>query len=349
MERLILQRLGCHKLLQSDLRDPVAIVAWSGAVQSQDFAGAKWSLGQRGVGLTDETIERAFNDGAILRTHVLRPTWHFVTPADIRWMLTLTAPRVQRFLAHTYKFYELDARTLARGRDILGRALADRDHLTRAELAVALRRGRITAAGPRLAMLTIDAEVHQVMCSGPLRGRQFTYARFDARVPASKPLARDEALAALAQRYFMSHGPATLKDFAWWSGLTMADVKAAVGLATLSRDTINAIDYWFSLSSGPRRPAAARAHLLPAYDEYLVAYKDRAPIGAASWGKAGAYSNHIMMNGVSCGWWRPAPEGQQVTISITYAGAADASVRRAVERAARTYATFLGRPVVVQS
>lgn len=350
MERLILQRLDSHRLLRSDLRDPAAVVAWFGAVQAQDFGGAKWSIGQRTHGLTDQSIEDAFNVGSILRTHVLRPTWHFVTPADIGWMLALTAPRIQRFNAHAYKQFELDVRTLARGREILARALEGGESLTRAELAAALRHGRVMASGPRLGLLTIDAELHQVMCSGPLRGRQFTYVRFDERVPRSKMLSREDALAALTRRYFASHGPATLKDFAWWSGLTMTDVKAAVALGDLRRETIDDVEYWGTSSTLPGNPRTSRAHLLPTYDEYLIAYKDRTPIGASSWGRGGAsaYVNHLAMDGLVCGSWRPRVGKQQVTISVKHAGRPDANVSRAVARAAALYGRFLGKAVAIE-
>jgi hypothetical protein len=197
VEPLILQRLANQRLLASASDDVPAAVAWLGAVQAQNFAGAKWSLAERTTGCGDAVIQQAFNDGDILRTHALRSTWHFVTPADIGWMLTLTGPRMQQSNVHVYGQFELDGSAL-----------------TRAELAAALQRGGINATGPRLGLITIDAEISQMMCSGPLRERQITYARWDTRVPPTRSVTREEALAALTRRYVASHGPATAHDFA---------------------------------------------------------------------------------------------------------------------------------------
>jgi hypothetical protein len=310
-----------------------------------------WALGQRANGLSAASIERAYDEGAILRTHVLRPTWHFVTPDDIGWMLMLTAPRVQRFNAPYYKQFELDPRTLSRTRSILARALEGDAHLTRSELAVALKRARIVAKGIRLALLTIDAELNQVICSGAMRGKQFTYARFQSRVPRSRTYTREEALAALTRRYFASHGPATMKDFAWWSGLTISDVKAGIALikADITREVVGDLEYWTVLSDAPPARRASSARLLPTYDEYLIAYKDRAMVvGASRPLFSDRFAHHVVIGGLLAGSWKPTVTSSGVLIDVSYYGATTETQRRALERAAASYGRFMAKPVMLR-
>jgi hypothetical protein len=187
-------------------------------------------VAQRARSLTVAAIDRAFDDRRILRTHVLRPTWHFVVPGDLRWMQALSAPRLRRLLATYERRLEIDARLITRVRRIVETALAGGRSLTREALAAELRRrGRIDASGQRLAHLVMYLEVDAVICSGPRQGRQFSYALVDDRVPPAPDRSRDEALGELARRYFQSHGPATVHDFAWWSGLTMGEARRGAG------------------------------------------------------------------------------------------------------------------------
>lgn len=348
VERLVLQRLINQKLLRSEVREAADVVAWLGAVQSQDFPAAKWGLAQRTIGLSNEAIEHAFNAGAILRTHVLRPTWHFVTPADIGWMLTLTAPRVHQCSAHAYRQFELDPRTLSRARTIIARALDDGAQLTRAELAAALGRGGITANGPRLGLLTIDVEINRIMCSGARRARQHTYARFDSRVPRMRPLTREESLAELTTRFFASHGPATLRDYAWWSGLTMRDVKEGVELAknTLARERVDDLEYWMGLSrcvAGSDPTPCAR--LLPNYDEYLIAYKDRDLVGASHLSAQEVYTHQVVIDGQFVGTWKPTAAKDGVRLEMTLRRALTPPEERALRRAVASYGMFVGKPI----
>ncbi len=220
------RRLHNQHVTRPGLRTPEAVVAWFGAMQAQEYAAARWAIGLRLPGsVGDAEIERAFDAGRILRTHVMRPTWHFVTTADIRWMLELTAPRVQRTLGSYTRQLGLDARTLTRATKVFERVLRDGQHLTRPELGEHLQKAGIEARLNRLAHIALHAELERVICSGPRRGKQFTYALLDERAPRAIRLTRDEALAELTTRFFRSHGPATIRDFVWWSGLTTADSK----------------------------------------------------------------------------------------------------------------------------
>src|SRR6266567_8254469 len=275
------QRLHNQRIAGAPFEKPVDVVTWLGAVQAQDFAGAKWALGLRLQGATDESIEQAFADGTILRTHVMRPTWHFVAPADIRWLLALTAPRVHAASAYHNRKLELDDAVFRSTNAVLTNALQGGKQLTRDELASALQQaGIVTEGEQRVTYIIMRAELDGIICSGARRGKQFTYALLAERAPHARMLARDEALAELTTRYFMSHGPATIQDFVWWSGLAAADAKAGLAMVTshLQQETINGQMYWFSLSTLPVQDPSQTAYLLPNYDEYTVGYTDRSAI-----------------------------------------------------------------------
>ena len=258
-------RLRNQRLAGRRFRTAAEVVGWFGAVQAQDYAGARWALALRTKAARESDVESALASGAIVRTHLLRPTWHFVLPGDLRWMLALTAPRVRQAMAFHDRYYGIDDRTAARAIDAIANALAGGRHRTRAELAAVAG-----ATGQKLAGILIRAEIEAVVCSGPRRGKQFTYALVDERCPPARPLGRDHALGRLAETYFRSHGPALVHDFAWWSGLTVADAGRAIGIAGLkSRD-----GYWSKSWSAPK-PTVPIAHILPNFDEFLVAYRVR--------------------------------------------------------------------------
>jgi hypothetical protein len=266
------QRLVNQHIATDPFEKPDDVVNWLVAVQSQDYFGAKWALGLRlRQDAHDADVDRAFNEGSILRTHMLRPTWHFVTPADIRWLLALTAPRVHAANATMYRRLELDNATLKRSRRALTKALQGGQHLTRDELRRALEKSGVAADnGQRLAYIVMHAELDGLICSGPRRGKQFTYALLEERVPPTRSLGREEALTELTRRYFASRGPATAQDFAKWSGLTVADAKHGLEAikGQLQHEKLNGEDYWFTSSVSTAGLASPTAHLLSFYDEY---------------------------------------------------------------------------------
>ena len=243
--RMRLQNTG---LSRSSFKNAVEAVSHLGAVQSQDFAAAKWALGLRIENSSDEDIEKAYNEGRILRTHVMRPTWHFVTPENIRWMLELTAPRVKAGLASSNRKLELDDKLLAGSRDAIIKELQGNRYLTRQELKTILAGIGIRTDVQRLAHLIAWLELDGLICSGPKRGKQFTYALLEERVAKTKPLIREQALAKLARSYFTSHGPAQAEDFGWWSGLAAKDVKDTLGTlkSEFNQTLVNSKTYWFA-------------------------------------------------------------------------------------------------------
>lgn len=358
---LIRRRLANQKLAASTLRTPVDVVAWLGAVQAQEYAPAKWALALRARGLSDATVEHALDTGAVLRTHAMRPTWHFVAPADIRWLQSLTAPRVHRQNTYNARKNGLDDKTMARARRIVERALGGR-HCTRAELGAALGKAGIPAAGLPLAFVMMHAELEQVICSGPRRGKQFTYALLDERAPEAPRLPRDEALSELTRRYFASHGPATLHDFAWWSGLAMKDVRRGVEIAgrALVQETFGEVVCWSpastpaftrrSLGGGRGRPSA---YLLPIYDEYLIAYKNRdAATDPATASRKTApidgYAHWLIVDGLFVGVWRRVETPAGVEVTVTPYRPLTSAERDAVVEAGTRYGSFLGKPVAIR-
>lgn len=346
------QRLHNQRVEGTTLKAPSQVVARLGAVQAQDYAAAKWALGLRSDGVTDADVEQAFADGKILRTHVLRPTWHFVTPEDIRWLLDLTAPRVHASNAYQYRQLELNEAVFERGDDVLAGALQGGKHLTRSELATALDHAGIAAKGPRLAHLVMHAELQGLICSGARRGNQFTYALLEERAPQARRLERDEGLAELAMRYFSSRGPATLQDFVWWSGLTVPDARAGIkhAKAHLRREAVGGRDYWFT--EGPAVAASSGVHLLPWFDEFLVAYKDRRAVLGPAHAKqvnagGGLLNPTIISRGRVVGTWKSSLTKDKVALHLSGFASQNGLPTRAVARAVRRYSEFIKKPVVL--
>lgn len=347
-------RLHNQRLLQTDLTQPAEVVNWLGAVQSQDYAGAKWALGLRTRGLTDPDVDRAFADGSILRTHVLRPTWHFVTPADIRWMLALTGPRVHAVNATMQRQLEVDKATIRKSHQLMEKTLRGHNYLKREEIASELEKVGIRAAGPRLAYIVMSAELDGLICSGPRRGKQFTYALLEERVPRGRDLTRDEALAELVKRYFQSHAPATLQDFCVWSGLTLADAKNGIEMVRsgFMSEGINGQTYWFPETKPVKRKIPI-AHLLPNYDEYFIGFKDRSAI-AQSIRKSeiqkddpALLSNIIVLNGQVIGGWKRTLKKNQVHVEASLLTGLSDDDKLAIQRAAELFATFLELPLAL--
>jgi hypothetical protein len=298
-------------------------------------------------------VEQAFNDGLILRTHVLRPTWHFVTPGDIRWLLALSAPRIHAANAYYYRQSDLDAKTFSKSTTVIHRALEGGQSLTRAEIAGHLKQAKIPADGLKLAYLMMHAELEGVICSGPRRAKQFTYALLDDRAPQAKTLDREEALAELARRYFTSHGPATVRDFSWWSGLAVAEAQRAAESANgLEFSSIGGAVHW-SAKESDASPSKAGALLLPNYDEYLIAYKDRAPFVDASRAanivarSNGAFANHLVIDGCLSGSWSRTLRANSVLVEVAPYKRMTAAQSRAVANAADCYGEFFGLPVTL--
>ena len=344
------QRLFFQHITRPAAKSPAEMVAWLGAVQAQDYANAKWGLGLRLQGVTDEDVERAFTQGAILRTHLLRPTWHFVTPDDIRWLLALTAPHVEALNAPMYRGLKLDSAVFQRTDAVLIEALAGGQQLTRHELAAALQQAGIPAPeGLRMAYIMMHAELQGVVCSGARRGKQFTYALLDERAPQARVLDRQEALAELSRRYFESRGPATVHDFARWAGLTVADARQGLEAVKekLQPVALNGKEYWMPVDAAPVADSTSRAWLLSIYDEYISGYKERseiiAPQHAARLRALGsALTAIIVLDGQVVGVWKRTLKKGAVEIATDVFIELKGGEQQAIAAAAQDYAKFLG-------
>jgi DNA glycosylase AlkZ-like len=350
--RLLNQRISLPTFAK-----PEEVVNWLGAVQAQDYFGAKWSVGLRMRSAKDNAIDQAFNDGSILRTHLLRPTWHFVTPEDIRWLLALTAPQVHKISAYMVRNVKLDDSIFKRSDVILGKALEGGNQLTRDELKGVLERAGIaTNNGVRTSYLMMHAELEGIICSGGRRGKQFTYALLDERAPQTGTLAREEALAELARRYFVSRGPATVQDFAKWSGLTVADARGGLEAikSDLQRETSEGNVYWFSGTTAPEKMAPPTAHLLSVYDEYISSYKDRSAMAGEALTKqframGNALQYIIIVDGQYVGTWKRILKKDAVIIQLNPLTELNKEENEVITGAARKYGTFLDLPVVLET
>jgi winged helix DNA-binding protein len=346
------RRLANQHLTGKPLDRPQDVVGWLGAVQAQDYAGAKWAIAQRMRNVSDAALDQAFAAGAILRTHVMRPTWHFVLPDDIHWLLELTAPRVQAVNASYHRKLELDHSLFRRSNRALAKALGGGQQLTRAECGRVLHEAGVPADGLRLGFLMMGAELDAVICSGARRGKQFTYALLDERAPQARKLERDEALAELAGRYFQSHGPAQVQDFVWWSGLSTADAKHGIRLAgNLVEEVSAGKSYWEG--SSPIRPTAKAptGHLLPNYDEFLVGYRDHSPNFLGRLRAMPAPPNPVLgrhiavVDGQVVGGWRSAIEQKTLRIEARLLVSLAPAERACLQSAAERYGRFIGVPV----
>lgn len=343
---LVQQRLANQRITKAGPADPAAIVRWLGVVQAQEFGPAKWGLGLRmPASVTEARIQRAFDAGRILRTHVLRPTWHFVTPADIRWMIGLSGQRMHRAMAPYDRRMGLDAATFARAAKVCERVLRDGQFLTRRELAAHFEKAGLPGAGYRVGHIALYLEAEGVICSGPRHGKQSTYALLDERAPKARRLTRDESLHELARRFFRSHGPATLRDFVWWSGLVTAEAKRGLEMSRARKMVVDEMTYW-TLGARTVRPSRQLVHLLPIYDEYLVAYRDRQAVPHGSSvvpSLAGGYvqfQHAVVSGGQVAGTWRPVAAGRK-QIDVTPLRPLSAVERRALGRATARYNRFV--------
>jgi hypothetical protein len=328
---------------------PAAVVKRLVAVQSQDFAGAKWALGLRLRESSEKLVEQAFNEGKILRTHVLRPTWHFVLPEDIRWLLELTGPRVLSANAGMERKAGLDAATFRRAEQVMAKALHGGIQMTRDELRVLLRgAGLDTEHEFRFAYVLMHAELKGLICSGPRRGKQFTYALLDERAPAGRKRSREEALAELTRRYFVSRGPATPHDLSKWSGLALTDVRHGLeaGGGGVRREMFNGKEYW---SGEPVRPTrfAASAHLLSVFDEYLSSYRGHDAIAPEKFSRqlrafGNALTGIILIAGNVVGTWKRQMTNTHAKITLELLQRISHDEREEIVLAAGRYASFHG-------
>ncbi len=328
--------------LNSDMDSAAKVVQWFGAVQAQDFYGSLWNIGQRVKSATEKDIEQAIQDKSIVRTWPMRGTLHFVSPHDVYWMLSLLTPRIIQKAQTNYRKFELDAKTFLKSRKLLERALVGNNALTRAEMYQTLEEGKVSTAGERGLHIINNSAMAGVLCFGPRTGKQHTFVLLEEWISIKKILSYEESLAELSKRYFTSHGPATIHDFSWWSGLTISEVKLSIELAQehLQKDMAGTIEYYSGHENAAIRSSQPVVNLLSWYDEFIIGYKDRSATFDPATGKFvptpknGVYSPLILINGKISGTWKLAHKGNSIDIRAfrKFTVAETASLNKVIKR-----------------
>lgn len=345
---LVNLRLNRQHLAATKFQTVSELVAWMGALQAQDYAMMKWAVGIRLPGSTEQMVETALVNGDMLRTHVLRPTWHIVSAADIGWMRALTAPYIKATLKSRHLQLELSDAIVTKSQKIIETVLRDGVQLTREELAVEFKNAQIPADSSRIYHLIFRAELDGLVCSGATKEGKPTYALLAERVPHLKTLTKEEALAQLARTYFASRGPATLQDFVWWSGLPVKDAKHALKMvqAEFLSETIASQTYWLSPSMAMPGNVHESMHFLPAFDEFLISYTDRSAVLPCERHTKTVFTNGvfrpvIVVNGQVVGIWKRTFKKDTVIVETGCFTRLDPAIMGYIEHAAHQLGHFL--------
>lgn len=346
-------RLFSQKIARTEFKTAKEIVRWMGAMQAQDYLASKWAIGTRLLNSTETIVEDAINKGEVIRTHLMRPTWHYISADDIYWMLELTAPRIKTSMKSRNRDLELTEEVIAQGNRLIGNALSSGIHLTREELSIEFDKAKIRTDENRLSHFLMLAELDGIICSGitvKTHGRASlpTYALLNERVPNREMLTRDESLAELAKRYFTSHGPATIQDFAWWSGLSLTDARK--GLESVKTDfspeTIGSEKYWLTNTFSDFK--GDLVYLLPSYDEFLISYRDRSVSLSLMNNKKtvsdnGIFRPVVVVNGLVSGLWKRTTKKDKIFIEIDLFQRQNESVIRLINERVYKYGHFLNK------
>lgn len=347
------QRLANQRITSTPYSSPVEAIRQLGAVQAQEMPGVKWGLALRVANASDASIMEAYNTGQILRTHAMRPTWHFVLPEDLVWLQQLTSAAVKRAMGSYTRKLELTDTLLRKTNDILANAIAVHGAMTRQELKARLSASGVAVDNERLTHIVMNAELDSLIVSGPMQGKQHTYMLVSDRAPKASSLSHEEALQTLAKRYFTTRGPAQLKDFSWWSGLGMAEVRQAQVLlgSALKSYEVSGKTYWYLPPLMRPQSTVPRAFLLSVLDEYIIAYKDREAIARKSkqtpmYGEM--FSWAVILDGCVVGSWKRKLAKDGVTIQITFLHLLSLADKKEIEKAALQYAHFLDLDLQLQ-
>jgi hypothetical protein len=350
-------RLYNQRIATTNFTTPGEVVAWLGAMQAQDYAGAKWSIGLRLPEATEEMIEQAIADKTIVRTWPMRGTLHFVAPENARWLLALLTPRVIAQTAGRYRQLQLDEAIFARSKDLFAKALQGGKQLTREEMYQLLERDNISAEGQRGYHILCRSAQDGLICFGPPSGKQQTFTLLEEWAPQAKLLERDEALATLTRRYFTGHGPATIQDFAWWAGLTLTEARAGLEMVKshLHQETVEDQTYWLAPETAAIGGDWPSIFLLPGFDEYMLGYKDRGAILEAIHaqkivpGNNGVFNPTLVIEGKVVGVWKRTFKKDSVIITVNPFESLSEAEKRALSPVAERYGRFVGKSATLAS
>lgn len=342
-------RLYNQLLISHDLTEPQEVVSWMGAMQAQALDIAKWGIGVRLGGRTVKDIEEALNTGKVIRTHILRPTWHYVAAEDHRWMFDLSNPQIKPIYVGYCKTVGADESEILRDIPLVEKALSDGKHLTKEEIGDLLESHKIMDS-QLVNLILYRAEMEGIICNGRVQGSKQTYTLLDGWVPRQPELCREEALERLARRYFTSHGPASIPDFAWWSGLSITDCRKAVG--TIRHDfvceSLNGREFWMRNDIKTPPAGTVSALLLPSFDEFVVSYKDRSEIVRETHyekviTKNGVFSPTAMLDGEVVGAWKKTIKKKAPSIELSFFEKTPQKIQRLFEPEIKRLKEFYAR------
>lgn len=338
-----------QQLLGSEITDITKLVSHFGAIQSQDYAMAKWAIGVRIPGISDADVDAAIDSGKIVRTHVLRPTWHFTAGQDIHWMLDLTAKTIRRQFASMDNKLGLTESIYKKSFKLIEKALQD-DDLTRPELMEILEFSGINTSEYRSGHIMAAAELEKIVISGRRKGKEHSYALLDERVKNPRKLNREEGLAELARTYFTSHGPATLRDFHWWSGLNLTDCRKGIAANGSDLQQAEIADNSYFFVGEPKFKEKQSVHLLPAFDEFLISYKDRSPSvdplhQKHAYTMNGIFKPILVVDGQVCGVWKRSVKKGRLLVEVDLLVNVPKDRISEIEKEASRFGAFLQLPI----
>ena len=349
MMNIPLIRLLNQQIISPQFTRPEEVVDWMGAVQAQDLKAAEWAIGLRTKRCVKDDVVKALAEGKILRVHVMRPTWHFVSASDIHWMLRLSRDNVERVYASFIKSLGIviNEQDYGRSMEVMRRVLEDGHSLTLDELTIAFGNSGLPATEFHVKAYVWRAESRAVVCGGSLRDGKITFMLIDKQAPSPKELTREEALARLAEKYFRSHSPATQQDFAWWSGLSMADIRMAMTLIgdKLEKAEVKGRTFYIHHDCRTRGRYLGSMTLLPPYDEYLLGYKDRTdvlpePLYSKAFNAHGIFYRIIQQGGQIVGNWNEK-KSKQMDIDLSFFREGFIPNAEAMEKAIKRYKDYL--------
>lgn len=348
-------RLVSQRIAGTALRTPAELVSWLGAVQAQDYLGSLWSIGLRIPGMTQAGVEQAIANRSVIRTWPLRGTLHFVASSDVRWMLKWLTPPVMAAAKKRHSQLSLDDKTLVRSENLIAQALSGGNRLSRESIYRLLERAGISTTAQRGYHILWWLAQNAVICCAARQGKQGMFALLDDWIPSGRIIGHEAAIAELAIRYFTGHGPATLRDFAWWSGLSMADAQRGLdGVSSRLVATEYGTDlYWMSPKAVKAVQASPRYSLLPAFDEYLLGYADRSAsleakhVVLTRHAGGGTFKPTIAMDGRIVGTWNRIVRKASAAVTLDLFTTPKRAVQRTLKSTVERYAEFLGCPVEI--
>ena len=346
---LALRLYNQHIINQKKFKTPAEVVDWLGAFQAQDYYGSLWSIGLRLQGITEADVEKAVEARTIARTWPMRGTLHFVPPADLHWMVSLMAPRIISGAAKRYRDLELDDKVFSKSRKVLIKALEGGRQITRSAAYELLESEKIRADGQRGIHILSRFAMEGLLCFGPRDGKQFTFVLLEEWIPNGRKLAREEALARIAKKYFTGHGPATLKDFSWWTGLPITEARKALEMVRNEFESVTVDDqeFWFVPNGNLPSDKPETVFLLPGFDEFMLGYTNRDAMVEKEFRKRmapgnGMFSATVVVNGKVEGTWKREIKKDKVSVQFQPFRSFSAKVKAAAKRESKRYANFLG-------